>query len=166
MEMKEKGEFEPSGSDDVLTRALETPKHSGRVWGVGSFVSPKLWFDLPKEKRIRITKGELMVRDRQRDEEMEKTRQEMERTKLEMEKTKQEIAELKSLLSASNITSSPLSDKGIFQGEKAGPALFKAAPPPSPIKELIIDDAMEYVGEDPPPPEKKVKYSVYININI
>ncbi|KAL8120744.1 hypothetical protein AgCh_017792 [Apium graveolens] len=95
LEMKEKGEFQPSGSDDVLARALETPEHSGRVRGVGSYVSPKLWFDLPKEKKCRITKTELVARDRQRDDEMERTRQEMERTKQEMERTRQEMQRTK-----------------------------------------------------------------------
>ncbi|KAK1402125.1 hypothetical protein POM88_001730 [Heracleum sosnowskyi] len=41
LEKKKKGEFKPSGSEDVLTIALETPEHSGRVRGVGSFAELK-----------------------------------------------------------------------------------------------------------------------------
>ena len=161
--MKKKGEFQPSGSDDVLSRALETPEHSGRVRGIGSYITPKLWFDLPKEKKRRITKSELEDRDRIRDEEMERTRQEMERTKQEMEsykeemeRTKQEINALKSLLSASNITSSPLSDKDSCQAALNQGAV-KPAAAPTLREELIVDADIEYVGGDPPSTRKEGK---------
>ncbi|KAL8132351.1 hypothetical protein AgCh_008009 [Apium graveolens] len=172
LEIKERGEFQPSGSDDVFARALETPEHSGRVRGVGSYVNTKLWFDLPKEKKCRTTKTELEARDRQRDEEMERIRQEMERTKQEMERTKQEtkrtkqeMAELKSLISASNLTGSPLSDNARFQ-EKAGPKEgVKVACVLTKMKEMNIDDEIEYVGEEPPSPEKKAPRSCKLSVD-
>lgn len=77
LEKKEKGEFQVSGITDVLSTALKKEEHSGRVRGVGGFVTPKMFFNLPKGKRTRITKAELLARDRQRDEELEKTKQEM-----------------------------------------------------------------------------------------
>lgn len=39
------------GSDDVLTMALGTPEHSGRVRGVGAGVTPSCYFNLPKNRR-------------------------------------------------------------------------------------------------------------------
>lgn len=72
LEKKSKSEFHPSGSEDVLTVALETPEHSGRVRGVGGYITPQAFFNLPKQKRVRITKSELMTRDRHRSEENEK----------------------------------------------------------------------------------------------
>lgn len=70
LEKKSKGEFHVAGSKDVLTMAFETPEHSGRVRGVEGFITPKTFFILPREKKIRITKLELLSRDRQRSEEI------------------------------------------------------------------------------------------------
>lgn len=76
MEKKENGEFHLSRSMDVLGTVLQTPEHSGRDRGVGGFVSPTLFFNFSKEKRTRITKVELLARDRKRDEEMERMKKE------------------------------------------------------------------------------------------
>lgn len=81
LEQKEKGEFKPSGSDDVLTTALQTPEHGGRVRGVGGFVTPTVYFNLPKQRRVRVTKSELLARDRERSEEFEKMRLELDQLK-------------------------------------------------------------------------------------
>lgn len=61
---------------DVLVTVLQTIEHSGRVRGVGGFVTPILFFNIPKEKRTRITKAELLARDRERDEGMERMKKE------------------------------------------------------------------------------------------
>ena len=61
----------------MLNKALETPEHSGRVRGVGSFVTPSMFFNLPTGKRCIITKDELLSRDRERDAELEKAKQEI-----------------------------------------------------------------------------------------
>ncbi|KAL8121084.1 hypothetical protein AgCh_018015 [Apium graveolens] len=106
LELQSKGEFIPSGSDDVLTTALQTPEHSGRVRGVGGFVPPSIFFNLPNGKRCRLTKAELLALDRERDAELEKTRK-------EMEKIREKIAELKAMLSAAKISSPMVSDKAI-----------------------------------------------------
>ncbi|PRQ20360.1 putative Ulp1 protease family catalytic domain, putative transposase, Ptta/En/Spm, plant [Rosa chinensis] len=74
LEKKSKGELEISGSSDVLSQALETLEHSGRVRGVGGFINPSTYFKLPKLKRIRITKADLLARDRERDRELEETK--------------------------------------------------------------------------------------------
>ncbi|KAL8125435.1 hypothetical protein AgCh_012939 [Apium graveolens] len=128
LELQSKGEFIPSGSQDVLTTALQTPEHSGRVRGVGGFVSPSIFFNLPNGKRSRITKAELLARDCERDAELEKAKQEMAK---EMEKTRQELAELKGLLSKANISSPLVSEKASCDAQ-------------------IVDDQM-----DPFPPENK-----------
>lgn len=47
----ESGKLTISGSDDVLTLALGTPEHSGRVRGVGGFVNPSTYFNLPKRRK-------------------------------------------------------------------------------------------------------------------
>lgn len=114
----------------MLTTALQTPEHSGRVRGVGGFVSPSIFFNLPNGKRSRITKAELLARDCERDAELEKAKQEMAK---EMEKTRQELAELKGLLSKANISSPLVSEKASCDAQ-------------------IVDDQM-----DPFPPENKVK---------
>ncbi|KAM5550526.1 hypothetical protein ABKV19_027603 [Rosa sericea] len=55
--LKEKvasGEISASGSNDVLTLALGTPEHGGRVRGVGAYVTPSSYFHLPKRRRLSI----------------------------------------------------------------------------------------------------------------
>lgn len=143
LEKKEKGEFQPSGSVDVLSTALETPEHSGRVRGVGGFVTPKLFFNLPKDKRKRITKAELLACDRQRDEEMERTKQEL----------MSQIEALKAMINTPNIMPSPMtSDKASCQ-----PVQFQEREKEKPIiaKELLVSDDECVVFDTPP--EKKVK---------
>lgn len=107
MEKKRRGEFKPSGSNDVLTTALQTPEHSGRVRGVGGLITPTTYFNLPKGKRVRITKAELLARDRERSEEMERNKEEF----------LSQIAQLKEMINAS-IGSPNLSDKGSFHLQK------------------------------------------------
>ncbi|RXI07979.1 hypothetical protein DVH24_014545 [Malus domestica] len=46
----EDGTLRTSGSNDILTIALETPEYSGRVRGVGTGISHKLYFKTPKCK--------------------------------------------------------------------------------------------------------------------
>lgn len=139
LEKKEKGEFQPSGSTDVLSTALETVEHSGRVRGVGGFVTPKLFFNLPKEKRTRITKAELLARDRQRDEELETTKREMQ----------MQIDDLKAMIS-------PVSEKASCQKPDQ-----EATQEPKIIgKKLFVED--ECMAFDTPPSDKKVKELVYV----
>ncbi|KAL8103440.1 hypothetical protein AgCh_027861 [Apium graveolens] len=90
LEKKEKGEIEFSGGEDVLTTALDSCEHSGWVRAVGGYVSPKEYFKLPREKKIRITKKELLARDRERDEKVDKKTQALEA----------EIAELKATMAS------------------------------------------------------------------
>ncbi|BFG25082.1 hypothetical protein CerSpe_113560 [Prunus speciosa] len=45
------GTLTVSGSNDVLTLALGTPEHGGRVKGVGAVISPTQFFNLPKQQR-------------------------------------------------------------------------------------------------------------------
>ncbi|CAL9025675.1 unnamed protein product [Prunus brigantina] len=47
------GSFSVSGSNDVLTMALG-PKHPGRVRGVGAGISPRQYFNLPRQQRIKF----------------------------------------------------------------------------------------------------------------
>ncbi|KAL8105256.1 hypothetical protein AgCh_029157 [Apium graveolens] len=124
------------------------------------------------KKKCKIIKTKLLARDRQRDKEMERTRHEMEltklkmeRTKQEMERTKQEMAELKYLISASNLMGSPLSDNASFQ-EKAGPKeAVKTTCVLTKMKEMNVDDEIEYVGGDSPPPEKKAPRSCELSVD-
>ncbi|XP_074367777.1 uncharacterized protein LOC141708178 isoform X1 [Apium graveolens] len=94
LEMKEKGEFIPHGTEDVLTTALQTPEHAGRVRGVGGFVTPTTFFNLPKAKKTKITKAELLD---------------------QLERNQGEMAELKALVNASNGHSPIFSDKSSYQ---------------------------------------------------
>ncbi|CAL8167665.1 unnamed protein product [Prunus armeniaca] len=47
------GSLSVSGSNDVLTMALG-PEHPGRVSGVGAGISPRQYFNLPKQQRIKF----------------------------------------------------------------------------------------------------------------
>ncbi|XP_070676317.1 uncharacterized protein [Malus domestica] len=46
----EDGTLRTSGSNDILTIALETPEYSGRVRGVGTGINHKLYFKTPRSK--------------------------------------------------------------------------------------------------------------------
>ncbi|KAH6777141.1 hypothetical protein C2S51_008453 [Perilla frutescens var. frutescens] len=49
---KEDGVFKSKGpTEDLLTTALETPEHYGRVRDVGAYVHPDAYFKYPKEKK-------------------------------------------------------------------------------------------------------------------
>ncbi|CAL8134527.1 unnamed protein product [Prunus armeniaca] len=48
------GTLTVSGSNDVLTLALGTPKHGGRVRGVGAGVSLTQFFNLPRQQRVKF----------------------------------------------------------------------------------------------------------------
>lgn len=47
------GALSLSGTNDVLTMALG-PEHPGRVRGVGAGVSPKQYFNLPRQQKVRF----------------------------------------------------------------------------------------------------------------
>ena len=70
LEKKKSGELITEGSNDVLSQALGNPEHSGRVRGVGGFNTPSNYFRLPKQRRVLITKADLLARDRERDQEL------------------------------------------------------------------------------------------------
>ncbi|KAK1361442.1 hypothetical protein POM88_045916 [Heracleum sosnowskyi] len=148
LEKQSKGEFSPCGSEDVLTKALETPEHSGRVRGVGSFVTPSMFFNLPTGKRCRITKAELLARDRERDAELEKAKQEMERTRQEMERTKEEMVQALKAMGLTNIPSPKLSEMASCGQKVASPSVVKD------LDQLLVDDD-DCVPIKPIPPENK-----------
>lgn len=140
LEKKERGEFQSSGSMEVLGRVLQIPEHSGRVRGVGGFVTPTLFFNLPKEKRTRVTKAELLARDRERDEEMERMKKEF-------------VAQIESLKAV------------VAAGEKFYPNLSEKAScgmveegmeKPHIMKELLVEEDDECFAFDPPPSQNKV----------
>ncbi|XP_073303361.1 uncharacterized protein [Primulina huaijiensis] len=57
LEKKGKGEFKSSGINYVLTAALGSQEHYGRVRGVGGFVKPQVYFKTPRKKRETISKA-------------------------------------------------------------------------------------------------------------
>ena len=117
----------------MLTLALETPEHSGRVRGVGGFVTPKLFFNLPRQKRNRVSKADLSD---------------------ELERQRKEIAELKAMISASNI-GSPLSSTSSCQPVvEEGKQVAEPTKKPDAAKELGLDDEFCAII-DPLPPAKK-----------
>ncbi|XP_074346995.1 uncharacterized protein LOC141685814 [Apium graveolens] len=138
LEMKEKGKFVPHGTEDVLTTALQTPEHAGRVRGVGGFVTPTAFFNLPKAKKTKITKAELLD---------------------QLERNQREMAELKALVNASNGHSPMFSDKSSYQVpvNKEGAADKRnvgVAVKPLSAKQLLVNDE-DFVGFDPSPPSGK-----------
>ena len=119
----------------MLTLALETPEHSGRVRGVRGFVTPKLFFNLPRQERNRVSKADLSD---------------------ELERQRKEIAELKAMIHASNI-GSPISSKSscqpVVEEEKQ---VAEPTKKPDAAKELGLNDDDDFVAIiDPPPPAKK-----------
>ena len=78
LEKKKNGELKVSGSDDVLTKELKTPEHSCRVRGVGGYVNPSTYFNIPKGKGERVSKATLLARDLVRDRELEETKKKFE----------------------------------------------------------------------------------------
>lgn len=138
----------------MLTTALETPEHSGRVRAVGGYISPKAYFNLPRQRRI--TKDELLARDKQRSEELQKTKDEL----------MGEIAKLKAMIAAGASNPSPSSAKScnFIAGEEAATAAKNKI-----AKELVLEDAQkeitaekevttekEVMDVDPPPPSNKM----------
>lgn len=155
LEKKLKGEFCPSGSYDVLTTALETPEQSGRVRAVGSFVTPKIYFNLPRERKIQITKSELLARDRRKSEELEKAKHDLMTTKQDMIS---EIEKLKAMINGggARLNSPLLSDRASFH--PLGDQLEKLKP--TAAKGLVLDDVDDCIALDNPPspsPRKKGK---------
>ncbi|XP_074347390.1 uncharacterized protein LOC141686242 [Apium graveolens] len=129
LEKKKKGEIQFSGAEDVLTTALESREHSGRVRAVGGYITPKQYFNLSREPKLRITKAELMARDRQRDELLEKKTQAPET----------EIDRLKSVIESGCTFHSPMpSEKASFDPEKDKE--MKSNPPPARGVVLVYED--------------------------
>ena len=148
-----KGEIQFECGEDVLTTALGSNEHSGRVRAVGGYVTPKRYFNLPN--KIRITKAELMARDRQRDEQFEKKTSALEA----------EIALLKTMImnSGSTLNSPMWSEKAMPQEELDKPAAAKdldkemmekthSAPEKVDDEECVITDA----PRRPSPPQDSV----------
>ncbi|KAL6284621.1 hypothetical protein ACE6H2_015550 [Prunus campanulata] len=48
------GTLTVSGSNDILTLALGTPEHGGRVRGAGAGITPTQFFNLPKQQRVKF----------------------------------------------------------------------------------------------------------------
>ncbi|XP_074365007.1 uncharacterized protein LOC141706073 [Apium graveolens] len=119
----------------MLTTALQTPEHAGRVRGVGGFVTPTAFFNFPKAKKTQITKAELL------------------------ERNQREMAELKALVNASNDHSPMFSDKSSYQVpvNKEGATNKRnvgVAVKPLSAKQLLVNDE-DFVGFDPSPPSGK-----------
>lgn len=147
----------------MLSVALETPEHSGRVRGVGSFVNPSTYFNLPKgkDKKSRVSKAEF------------------EQTKNDFEKRNEDlmlqIAELKNAMkemaSAAKLHSPMLSDKASCRvEEKEGVAEMKQKCGLTAVRELMVennngngDDCVDINHFDPPPGKKVKKYCTYIS---
>lgn len=153
-----KGEFKPSGTSDILTTALETPEHSGRVRGVGSFITPSTYFNLPRGRRNRVTKDELLARDKRREEEFAKRAEDYEK---KTDDLKSQIAELKALIGSTNLQGSPLlSDKASCRsGKDMLVDELNVKSKPVAAKELMVDegvdDCVAIDNVDPPPPAGK-----------
>ncbi|KAM5549788.1 hypothetical protein ABKV19_000950 [Rosa sericea] len=66
------GELSAEGSNDVLTLALGTPEHGGRVRGVGGFVTPSTYFHLPKRRKesieatVRLSVQKILLEEREK----------------------------------------------------------------------------------------------------
>ncbi|KAK1372737.1 hypothetical protein POM88_028930 [Heracleum sosnowskyi] len=104
----------------------------------------------PGEKPDRITKAELLARDRERDAELEKAKQEMERTRHEMERTREEMVQALNAMGLANIPSPKLSEMASCGQKVASPSVVKE------LDQLLVDDD-DCVRIKPIPPKNKVK---------
>ena len=136
MEKKKNGELKTSGSDDVLTKVLKTPEHSGRVRGVGGYVNPSTYFNIPRAKPERVSRATLLARDLERDKELEETNRKLqEEAAKQREFFLQKLASLEALVKGNATVNaaveaadtnereklvSPISDKASFQHTKDG----------------------------------------------
>ncbi|XP_063940205.1 uncharacterized protein LOC135152587 [Daucus carota subsp. sativus] len=142
LEKQQNGEFKPDGTKDVLTTVLETPEHAGRVRGVGNFIPPTVYFDLPKKSRNHITKEQFH--------------------NLELQ-----IAELKALIAGGNYQNSPIhqnSEKASCPGAVKEQDQEQKTRKQPVAKKLMADELMtdeDKEGADlviippPGPPEQK-----------
>ncbi|KAF4376196.1 hypothetical protein F8388_018865 [Cannabis sativa] len=62
-ELQEKGEWEPQGSEDVLTKALGTPEERGRVRGVGFGVTPTQFWNTPRPRSSKGKEKQILTSD-------------------------------------------------------------------------------------------------------
>ncbi|XP_040372966.1 uncharacterized protein LOC121052304 [Rosa chinensis] len=66
------GELNAEGTNDVLTLALGTPEHGGRVRGIGGFVTPSTYFHLPKRRKesieatVRVSVQKILLEEREK----------------------------------------------------------------------------------------------------
>ncbi|XP_062018080.1 uncharacterized protein LOC133734442 [Rosa rugosa] len=66
------GELSTSGTTDVLTLALGTPEHAGRVRGVGGYINPNAYFHLPKRRKesleatVRVSVQKILAEEREK----------------------------------------------------------------------------------------------------
>ncbi|KAK1362597.1 hypothetical protein POM88_047071 [Heracleum sosnowskyi] len=96
----------------------------------------------------RITKAELLARDRERDAELENAKQEMERTRQEMERTREEMVQALKAMGLANIPSPKLSEMASCGQKVASPSVVKD------LDQLLVDDD-DCVPIKPIPPENK-----------
>lgn len=83
-----KGDLTISGTTDVLTLALGTPEHVGRVRGVGGFVQPNQYFHLPKRRKESVHETVRLSVKQKLEEEREKMEAEIREKVLAEEKEK------------------------------------------------------------------------------
>ena len=115
------------GSNDILTMALGTPEHGGRVRGVGAHVAPRQFFHVPPPKRFNHKqKG---VEDARYKDLEEKWRQSEERARQQEEKLNQLMAHIASQQSGA-FGSSNASGSGVG-GASNTPHAPYAPPPPT-----------------------------------
>lgn len=59
--MKKSGNLVEDGSNDILSQALGTPEHSGRLRGIGHFVKPTVYFNIPRRSNTSEQTKQLML---------------------------------------------------------------------------------------------------------
>lgn len=71
-EKEHKGDLTIGGAIDVLTLALGTPEHNGRVQGVGGYVQPNQYFNLPRRRKesvnetLRLSVKQILDKEREK----------------------------------------------------------------------------------------------------
>ena len=130
--MVTEGQLEVLGSNDVLTLALGTPEHSGRVRGLPSGVTPTQFFKTP---RIGKSNG-------QQDERIYRLEQDLRQSKEENQKRQVQINELRELFKSQQSNINVGSSSGAGSGVGISASNLSPTPEPS-----------------PPPPPKQVHIS-------
>ena len=123
------------GSNDVLSLALGTPEHSGRVRGLPTGVTPTQFFKIPRSRKS----------DGQQDDRIRRLEHDLRLSNEENKKMQEQINELRELFKSQqsniNVGSSPGAGSGVGISASNPSPTPEPSPPPPPPKQVPVSTA-------------------------